>query len=86
MNENDLKCLVDVPISEKASFQKMIKEYRAKYIKKPKEMVDTVFLKHANLPDIESFSQRRDKTIIGTMKTTLRERWAEVIEEIARVS
>ena len=36
------------------------------------------------LPSIKSFKQRRDKTIIGTMKTTLRERWQEVIEELQR--
>jgi RNase H-fold protein (predicted Holliday junction resolvase) len=36
------------------------------------------------LPSIEAFEQRRDKVIIGTMKTTLRERWQEVIEEISR--
>jgi hypothetical protein len=36
------------------------------------------------LPNLESFEQRRDKVIIGTMKTTLRERWQEVIEEINR--
>ncbi len=36
------------------------------------------------LPSIEAFQKRRDKVIIGTMKTTLRERWQEVIEEIAR--
>jgi EcoRII C terminal len=36
------------------------------------------------LPSINAFEQRRDKVVIGTMKTTLRERWQEVIEEIAR--
>lgn len=36
------------------------------------------------LPNLEAFEQRRDKVIIGTMKTTLRERWQEVIEEINR--
>jgi hypothetical protein len=36
------------------------------------------------LPSLEAFEQRRDKVIIGTMKTTLRERWQEVIEEINR--
>ncbi|HID15637.1 MAG TPA: restriction endonuclease [Candidatus Atribacteria bacterium] len=36
------------------------------------------------LPNIEAFDQRRDKVIIGTMKTTLRERWQEVIEELQR--
>jgi EcoRII C terminal len=38
------------------------------------------------LPNIASFEKRRDKVIIGTMKTTLRERWQEVIEEISRTS
>ena len=42
------------------------------------KMVDSL------LPSIECFKQRRDKVIIGTMKTTLRERWQEVIEEIQR--
>jgi len=42
------------------------------------KMVDSL------LPSIEAFQKRRDKVIIGTMKTTLRERWQEVIEEIAR--
>ncbi|RLV58000.1 type II restriction endonuclease [Parashewanella curva] len=36
------------------------------------------------LPGLDAFDQRRDKVIIGTMKTTLRERWQEVIEEINR--
>jgi hypothetical protein len=36
------------------------------------------------LPSIESFEKRRNKTIIGTMKTSLRERWQEVAEEIER--
>ena len=36
------------------------------------------------LPSISAFNQRRDKTIVGTMKTTLRERWQEVVEEVAR--
>ncbi|WP_282807787.1 type II restriction endonuclease [Hafnia alvei] len=36
------------------------------------------------LPSIDAFNQRRDKTIVGTMKTTLRERWQEVVEEVAR--
>ncbi|MFV8324922.1 type II restriction endonuclease [Flavobacterium sp. ZS1P14] len=36
------------------------------------------------LPSIEKFNQRRNKTIIGTMKTSLRERWQEVAEEIER--
>ena len=40
------------------------------------KMVDSL------LPSLECFEQRRDKTIIGTMKTTLRERWQEVIEEL----
>jgi hypothetical protein len=38
------------------------------------------------LPSIEAFKQRRNKTIIGTMKTTLRERWQEVAEEIERTN
>jgi hypothetical protein len=36
------------------------------------------------LPSIDCYSKRRNKTIIGTMKTTLRERWQEVAEEIER--
>ena len=36
------------------------------------------------LPSLDAFEQRRDKVVIGTMKTTLRERWQEVIEEINR--
>lgn len=36
------------------------------------------------LPSLKAFGERRDKVIIGTMKTTLRERWQEVIEEINR--
>lgn len=36
------------------------------------------------LPGIQEFKERRDKTIIGTMKTTLRERWQEVVEEVSR--
>lgn len=44
------------------------------------KMVDSL------LPNIEAFSQRRDKVVIGTMKTTLRERWQEVIEEQSRTN
>lgn len=36
------------------------------------------------LPNIAAFEARRDKVIVGTMKTTLRERWQEVIEELTR--
>jgi len=36
------------------------------------------------MPSIEAYAQRRNKTIIGTMKTSLRERWQEVAEEIER--
>lgn len=38
------------------------------------------------LPSVEAFREIRTKTIIGTMKTSLRERWQEVAEEIARTS
>lgn len=44
------------------------------------KMVDSI------LPSIESFEQRRDKVVIGTMKTSLRERWQEVSEEIQRTN
>ncbi len=36
------------------------------------------------LPSISAYEQRRNKTIVGTMKTSLRERWQEVAEEIER--
>jgi hypothetical protein len=36
------------------------------------------------LPSREAFEKARTKTIVGTMKTTLRERWQEVVEEISR--
>ncbi len=36
------------------------------------------------LPSREVFEKARTKTIVGTMKTTLRERWQEVVEEISR--
>lgn len=36
------------------------------------------------LPSLAAFEGRRDKVVIGTMKTTLRERWQEVVEEVAR--
>ena len=36
------------------------------------------------LPSINAFETCRDKVIIGTMKTTLRERWQELVEEIKR--
>jgi hypothetical protein len=42
------------------------------------KMVDSL------LPHVEAFEQRRDKVVIGTMKTTLRERWQEVVEEVSR--
>lgn len=38
------------------------------------------------LPSLDAYSKRRNKTIIGTMKTTLRERWQEVAEEISRTN
>ena len=38
------------------------------------------------LPNLKAYSQRRDKVIIGTMKTSLRERWQEVAEEIKRTN
>ena len=36
------------------------------------------------LPSVQAYEKRRNKTIIGTMKTSLRERWQEVAEEIER--
>jgi len=36
------------------------------------------------LRNIKCYTERRNKTIIGTMKTSLRERWQEVAEEIER--
>lgn len=36
------------------------------------------------LPSVEAFKDSRIKTIVGSMKTTLRERWQEVVEEIDR--
>lgn len=36
------------------------------------------------LPSITAFEQRRNKTIVGSMKTTLRERWQEAVEELQR--
>ena len=36
------------------------------------------------LPSISAYEKRRNKTIVGTMKTSLRERWQEVAEEIER--
>lgn len=38
------------------------------------------------LPSRDAFTQMRTKTIVGSMKTTLRERWQEVVEEIQRSS
>ncbi|WP_151193830.1 type II restriction endonuclease [Cysteiniphilum sp. JM-1] len=36
------------------------------------------------LPSTKAFQEFRNKTIVGSMKTTLRERWQEVVEEISR--
>ncbi|OCG31521.1 restriction endonuclease [Gilliamella sp. Bim1-2] len=36
------------------------------------------------LPSVEAFKKLRNRTIVGSMKTTLRERWQEVVEEIQR--
>lgn len=36
------------------------------------------------LPSTEAFNHHRQKTIVGSMKTTLRERWQEVVEEVSR--
>jgi len=36
------------------------------------------------LPSKKAFLAHRTKTIVGSMKTTLRERWQEVVEEISR--
>lgn len=36
------------------------------------------------LPSIDAFNEFRNKTIVGSMKTSLRERWQEVVEETAR--
>ena len=38
------------------------------------------------LPGLTEYENRRNKTIIGTMKTSLRERWQEVAEEIVRTN
>lgn len=36
------------------------------------------------LPGIQAFNDYRNKTVVGSMKTTLRERWQEVVEEVQR--
>jgi hypothetical protein len=36
------------------------------------------------IPNIESYEQKRQKCLVITMKTTLRERWQQVVEEIER--
>lgn len=38
------------------------------------------------LPGVKEYTKKRNKSIIGTMKTSLRERWQEVIEEIQRTT
>lgn len=38
------------------------------------------------LPGFKYFEKKRNKVIIGSMKTTLRERWQEVAEEIGRTN
>lgn len=38
------------------------------------------------IPNIESYEKTRQKCIIVTMKTTLRERWQEVVEELNRTN
>lgn len=38
------------------------------------------------IPGLDAFMKKRRKTIIGTMKTSLRERWQEVVEEIQRTN
>lgn len=38
------------------------------------------------LPNLEAFGKHKSECIIGTMKTTLRERWQEVIEELSRAN
>lgn len=38
------------------------------------------------IPNTDAFSKLRIQTIVGSMKTTLRERWQEVVEEIQRSS
>lgn len=36
------------------------------------------------LPSVDAFEKLRNKTIVGSMKTSLRERWQEVVEEVTR--
>lgn len=38
------------------------------------------------LPNIESYEQKRQKCLVVTMKTTFRERWQEVVEELQRTN
>lgn len=38
------------------------------------------------LPNIQSYEQKRQKCLVVTMKTTLRERWQEVVEELQRTN
>lgn len=65
--------VLDYPYNAQANIGSKI--FKAKNLGK---IVDSL------LPDLTAFEQRRDKVVIGTMKTTLRERWQEVIEEINR--
>ena len=38
------------------------------------------------VPGMEAFNENRSRCIIATMKTTIRERWQEVVEELNRTN
>lgn len=59
-------------------------DYQAKVGKKSFSELNLGKIVDSILPGIDEFNERRDKVIIGSMKTTLRERWQEVVEEVSR--
>ncbi|WP_332060781.1 type II restriction endonuclease [Bartonella sp. CB74] len=59
--------------------QRVVKSGISEIFGKSSSLVDSI------LPGIEEFKQCHEKVIIGSIKTTLRERWREVVEEKQRL-
>ena len=58
IKQRDLEVLISIPELEKIKFQKLIREYRSRLIRSPKEIVEGIFTANQNI--ISEVQERRN--------------------------